>query len=73
MAGHMRTSLVNDALLMAIWKRKPPKGLLWHSDRGSQCAAISHRKIIKHFGIGQSMSRKGCVGAMQLQKAFPTP
>jgi putative transposase len=59
MAGHMRTSLVNDALLMAIWKRKPPKGLLWHSDRGSQYAAISHRKIIKHFGIRQSMSRKG--------------
>jgi putative transposase len=59
MAEHMRTSLVNDALLMAIWKRKPPKGLLWHSDRGSQYAATSHRKIIKHFGIRQSMSRKG--------------
>lgn len=59
MAEHMRTSLVNDALLMAIWKRKPPKGLFWHSDRGSQYAATSHRKIIKHFGIRQSMSRKG--------------
>ncbi len=59
MAEHMRTSLVNDALLMAIWKRKHPKGLLWHSDRGSQYAATSHRKIIKHFGIRQSMSRKG--------------
>ncbi len=59
MAGQMRTSLVNDALSMAIWKRKPPKGLLWHSDRGSQYAATSHRKIIKHFGIRQSMSRKG--------------
>jgi transposase InsO family protein len=59
MAEHMRTSLVNDALLMAIWKRKPPKGLLWHSDRGSQYAATSHRKILKQFGIRQSMSRKG--------------
>jgi putative transposase len=59
LAEHMRTSLVNDALLMAIWKRKPPKGLPWHSDRGSQHAATSHRKIIKHFGIRQSMSRKG--------------
>jgi putative transposase len=59
MAEHMRASLVNDALLMAIWKRKPPKGLLWHSDRGSQYAATSHRKLLKHFGIQQSMSRKG--------------
>ena len=59
MAGHMCASLVNDALLMALWKRKPGKGLLWHSDRGSQYAATSHRKPIKHFGIRQGMSRKG--------------
>ncbi|MCQ8181326.1 DDE-type integrase/transposase/recombinase [Methylomonas sp. SURF-1] len=36
MAEHMKTQWVNDALLMAIWKRKPSKGLLWHTDRGSQ-------------------------------------
>jgi putative transposase len=59
MAEHMRASLVNDALVMALWKRKPGKGLLWHSDRGSQYASTSHRKLIKHFGIRQSMSRKG--------------
>ncbi|MDP3837720.1 MAG: IS3 family transposase, partial [Methylococcales bacterium] len=28
MAEHMKTRLVNDALLMAIWKRKPKRGLL---------------------------------------------
>jgi len=50
---------VNDALLMAIWKRKPAKGLLWHTDRGSQYASHSHRKILKQHGIEQSMSRKG--------------
>jgi transposase InsO family protein len=55
----MRTALVNDALLMAIWKRKPDKGLLWHSDRGSQYAFDSHRTLLKRFGIRQSMSRKG--------------
>jgi transposase InsO family protein len=27
MAEHMRTKLVNDALLMADWKHKPEKGL----------------------------------------------
>ena len=59
MAEPMRAKLVNDALLMAIWKRKPDKGLLWHSDRGSQYASDSHRKLLKCFGIRQSMSRRG--------------
>lgn len=58
MADNMRTELVNNALLMAIWKRKPKKGLLWHTDRGSQYASDSHRKLLKQHGIQQSMSRK---------------
>lgn len=58
MANHMRTELVNDALLMAIWKRKPKKGLLWHTDRGSQYASDCHRKLLKQHSIKQSMSRK---------------
>ena len=45
--------------LMAIWKRKPPKGLIWHSDRGSQYASHSHRHILAQHHITQSMSRKG--------------
>ena len=59
MAECMKTKLVNDALIMAIWKRKPAKGLLWHTDRGSQYAADSHRKLLKQHGIQQSISRKG--------------
>jgi transposase InsO family protein len=59
MAEHMRAKLVNDALLMAIWQRKPAKGLLWHTDRGSQYASDSHRALLKEHGITQSMSRKG--------------
>ncbi len=55
----MKASLVNDALLMAIWKRKPAHGLIWHTDRGSQYAADSHREILKAHGIIQSMSRRG--------------
>jgi len=35
----MKSQLVNDALLMAIWKRKPPAGLIWHTDQGSQYAS----------------------------------
>jgi transposase InsO family protein len=47
------------ALLMAIWGKKPPKGLVWHTDRDSQYASHSHLKIIQQHGITQSMSRKG--------------
>jgi len=59
MADNMKASLVNDALNMAITRRKPAKGLIWHTDRGSQYASISHRKLIHENGIIQSMSRKG--------------
>jgi putative transposase len=59
MDKRMQAKLVNDALLMAIWKGKPAKGLIWHTDRGSQYASDSHRKILKQQGVIQSMSRKG--------------
>ena len=59
MSDNMKTKLVNDALIMAIWKRKPKKGLLWHSDRGSQYASVDHRKLLKQHGVQQNMSRKG--------------
>ena len=59
MNERMKASLVNDALLMAIWKRKPGRGLISHTDRGSQYASHSHREILKTHGIKQSMSRKG--------------
>ena len=55
----MKVSLVNDALNMAISYTKPPKGLLWHTDRGSQYASYSHKDLLQHHGIIQSMSRKG--------------
>jgi putative transposase len=59
MSERMQATLVNDALLMAIWKRKPGKGLIWHTDRGSQYASGSHRALLHEHGIIQSMSRKG--------------
>jgi len=55
----MKTSLVNDALIMAIQRRKPEPGLIWHTDRGSQYASDSHKQLLNEFGIIQSMSAKG--------------
>jgi putative transposase len=59
MDSRMQATLVNDAMLMALWKRKPPKGLIWHTDRGSQYASDAHRAILKEHHVTQSMSRKG--------------
>ncbi|MDQ5771071.1 DDE-type integrase/transposase/recombinase, partial [Thiothrix subterranea] len=36
MDQRMTADLVGDALQMALWKRKHPKGVIVHSDRGSQ-------------------------------------
>ena len=59
MDEHMRVSLVNDALEMAIQRRRPPTGLIWHTDRGSQYASYAHKDLLEEQGIIQSMSRKG--------------
>lgn len=59
MDSRMKAELVNNALLMAIWQRKPGAGLVWHTDRGSQYASESHRNILGQHHITQSMSRKG--------------
>jgi len=59
MDDNMKVSLVNDALNMAIRTRNPPKGLIWHTDRGSQYASYSHKDLLQQHDIVQSMSRKG--------------
>ena len=55
----MKVSLVNDALKMALISRNPEKGLIWHTDRGSQYASYSHKDLLEKYNIIQSMSRKG--------------
>jgi putative transposase len=57
------TSLSHEAVLTAfqrgIWRRKPGKGLMIHSDRGVQFCCEAFRSIIRAKGFVQSMSRKG--------------
>ena len=59
MSHTLKTSLVNDALIMAIKRRNPPKGLIYHTDRGSQYASYEHKTLLEQYGIVQSMSKKG--------------
>jgi transposase InsO family protein len=45
---------------MAVQRRRPPRGLIHHSDRGSQYASGDYQKKLKKHGMVCSMSRKGC-------------
>ncbi|WP_157896473.1 IS3 family transposase [Acidovorax carolinensis] len=56
---HMQASLVKDALAMAWWRRRPPSGLIFHSDRGSQYCSHEFQDALKGWGMRSSMSRKG--------------
>ncbi len=51
--------LTIDALEMAIHQRKPDRGLMHHSDRGSQYASNDYQEMLKAHGMVCSMSRKG--------------
>ena len=59
MSSRMKARMVTDALRMAMWRRCPAAGLIVHSDRGSQYASKSYRRLLKGIGFVGSMSRKG--------------
>jgi putative transposase len=59
MADTMLQQLTEEALQVALGWRDPDRGLMHHSDRGSQYAAKDYRKVLKARGITVSMSRKG--------------
>lgn len=55
----MSRKLIMDALRMAVWRRQPATGLIFHSDRGSQYCSDDFQKMLKSYGMASSMSRKG--------------
>lgn len=59
MSKNIDARLVCDALMMALWRRKFPQGVIVHSDRGSQYASHAYRDLLKKHSLIQSMSRKG--------------
>jgi putative transposase len=59
MSERMKADLVCTALQSAYWRRKPPAGLVMHTDRGSQYASRAHRRLLNDYGMTQSMSRSG--------------
>jgi transposase InsO family protein len=70
---HMRVELVSEALTSAYLRERPEKGLLLHSDRGSQYASDDYRRQIKSFKMIQSMSRRGdCFDNAPIESFFDT-
>ncbi len=57
--SRMTQSLVMQALFRAVAAKRPGKGLIHHSDRGSQYCAHAYQKLLRQFGMQASMSRKG--------------
>ena len=55
-ASHMRSELTELALQRALRSRKPPKGLMVHTDQGSQFISNNYRKLLKAWNLKQSMS-----------------
>jgi putative transposase len=51
--------LVLDAILMAVWRRKPTNTAIVHSDQGSQYGSDSWLRFCQEHNLDPSMSRRG--------------
>ena len=59
MQSRITKELVLDALLMAVWRRKPEGKVVVHSDQGSQYTSHDWGSFLKAHGLEGSMSRRG--------------
>ncbi len=59
MKPHMTSAVAIDALLMAVWRRKPKQEVMIHSDQGSQYSSSDWRSFLKANNLVASMSRRG--------------
>jgi putative transposase len=73
MDERMETSLVEEALKMAMLKRHPPEGLLHHSDQGSQYTSEAYQQALAAYHCQVSMSRIGnCFDNAAMESFFST-
>jgi putative transposase len=59
MQNTLARDIVIDALLMAVWKRKPKSRVIVHSDQGSQYGSDDWLRFCKAHNLDPSMSRRG--------------
>ena len=59
MGERLSRNLISQSLLRAVATKRPDKGLLHHSDRGSQYCSHEYRNLLGQFGLEASMGRSG--------------
>jgi len=59
MKSTLSRELVLDALMMAVWRRRPRHPVIVHSDQGSQYGSDDAVRFCKDHGLIPSMSRRG--------------
>ena len=59
MGERLSKNLISQSLYRAVTAKRPPEGLLHHSDRGSQYCSCEYRQILDQFGVRVSMSGRG--------------
>jgi transposase InsO family protein len=59
LGARMTQTLVGQALVCAVKHKRPPAGLIHHSDRGSQYCAQDYQRLLRQFKMEVSMSGKG--------------
>lgn len=59
MNQRMEKHLVTQALLSAVWQRKPEQSVIVHSDQGAQYTSDECLRFMKHHNFEPSMSRRG--------------
>jgi putative transposase len=70
MQADMTSQLVTDALLMAVWRRRPAASLMHHSDQGSQYTSEAFQRLLQELGVTCSMSRSGNVWDNSVMESF---
>ena len=70
MATHLRSELVVTALEMALWNRRPPQGLIHHSDQGSQYTSLAFGSRCQAEGLVPSMGAAGDCYDNAITEAF---
>ncbi|WP_410624961.1 IS3 family transposase [Amycolatopsis sp. cmx-8-4] len=68
-ASHMRASLAVSALRNAIALRDP-RGVVVHSDRGTQFRSAAYRRLLRAHGLTGSMGRVGACGDNAAMESF---
>lgn len=71
LSNRMTADLVCNALQIALNTRQPPKGLIMHTDRGSQYCSQQYQVLLEEHGVRCSMSHKGlCYDNAVMERFF---